>query len=112
MYLITLSRIRVSLGKGHCGTVARAIWYDSDGMIYEVAVKSLTRGTSGDERVKLLREAAIMGQFHHSNVLQLYGVVVRSEEVSHYNITLMPTSMLLYALMHLSMLGPTLPLPG
>ncbi len=51
-------------------------------MTYEVAVKSLTRGTSGHERVKLLREAATMGQFCHPNVLQLYGVVVGSEEVS------------------------------
>ncbi len=81
------SRIQVNLGKGHFGTVARAIWDDCNGMIYEVAVKSLTSGTSGHERVKLLREAATMGQFCHPNVLQLYGVVVGSEKVSKATVT-------------------------
>lgn len=76
------TRIQVPLGRGQFGSVSRAIWDDLEA-IYEVAVKSLTNGSSGNERVKLLREAAIMGQFHHPNVLKLYGVVVTPEEVYH-----------------------------
>ena len=51
-------------------------------MVHEVAVKTLTHGAGGSEKIKLLQEAAIMGQFHHRNVLQLYGVVVESDAVS------------------------------
>ena len=50
-------------------------------MIYEVAVKSLTRGASKIEKIKLLQEAAIMGQFNHPNVLKLYGVVLETDLV-------------------------------
>ncbi len=78
-------RVHLPLGKGQFGVVDRGIWHDSkDGgeMIYEVAVKSITGNTAGVERVKLLREAAIMGQFHHPNVLKLYGVVVETDMVS------------------------------
>ena len=51
-------------------------------MIYEVAMKSITHKFNQSEKIKLLQEAAIMGQFHHPNVLQLYGVVVHFDEVS------------------------------
>ena len=33
------------------------------------------------ERVKFLQEAAIMGQFHHPNVITLHGVVTVGEPV-------------------------------
>ncbi len=78
-------RESTALGKGHFGTVYRGIWHDSredDGMAYEVAMKSLTPNAAKGERVKLLREAAIMGQFHHPNILQLYGVVVEVDTVT------------------------------
>ncbi len=74
--------MQVHLGKGNFGSVSRATWDDGTGMTHEVAVKSLTDGSSRIERVKLLQEAAIMGQFHHPNVLRLYGVVVKHNEVS------------------------------
>ncbi len=45
-------------------------------------MKSLTPNAAEGERVKLLREAAIMGQFHHPNILQLYGVVVEVDMVT------------------------------
>uniref|UniRef100_A0A1X7TBU5 Serine-threonine/tyrosine-protein kinase catalytic domain-containing protein n=1 Tax=Amphimedon queenslandica TaxID=400682 RepID=A0A1X7TBU5_AMPQE len=43
--------------------------------ILPVAIKTLNDNTSEDERVKFLQEAAIMGQFHHPNVVKLHGVV-------------------------------------
>lgn len=70
------------MGKGQFGVVDRGLWHDSRNggeMIHEVAVKS---NAAGGERVKLLREAAIMGQFHHPNVLKLYGVVVEPNMAS------------------------------
>lgn len=68
--------ITVPIGQGQFSIVNRGIWHDSTGMIYEVAVKSLAPGSPEEEQIKFLQEAAIMGQFSHPNVLQLYGVVV------------------------------------
>lgn len=42
----------------------------------------MKKGAGETELVKFLREAAIMGQFHHCNVMQLYGVVTLGEPVS------------------------------
>ena len=47
-----------------------------------VALKSV-KGTTGQERVKLLQEAAIMGQFAHNNVVRLHGVVTVGEPVCY-----------------------------
>ncbi len=46
-----------------------------------VAVKS-SKSTllTQEDKVHFLKEAAIMGQFHHSNVLRLFGVVVDKPE--------------------------------
>ena len=75
-------RICLPLGTGNFGVVNRAIWTDSTGMVYEVAVKSLSNNVSASERTKLLQEAAIMGQFCHPNVLKLYGIVLQTDLVS------------------------------
>ena len=48
----------------------------------DVAVKMLRPDAPEDERVKLLQEAAIMGQFLHPNVVKLHGVVTVGEPVS------------------------------
>jgi serine/threonine protein kinase len=48
----------------------------------DVAVKTLKRGSAREDRVKFLQEAAIMGQFKHSNVVEMYGVVTQGEPVS------------------------------
>ena len=45
----------------------------------QVAVKTLNSQCSESDRVKFLREAAIMGQFKHNNVVQLHGVVFEEE---------------------------------
>ena len=75
--LCNISRVGHQLGQGHFGVVDRGIWNDSSGMIFEVALKSANPGASMQERIKLLKEAAIMAQFRHPNVLQIYGAVVQ-----------------------------------
>ena len=48
----------------------------------EVALKVLSKNQpTGDDRVKFLQEAAIMGQFRHPNVVKLFGVVTVGEPV-------------------------------
>jgi len=47
----------------------------------EVAVKSLEGGSTEDERVKFLQEAAIMGQFKHPNIIRVIGVITTSDPV-------------------------------
>ena len=70
------------LGRGNFGVVDRGIWHNGKGMMYEVAIKSLDGEASQQAKVKLLQEAAIMGQFSHPNVLKLYGVVTDNKTVS------------------------------
>ena len=48
----------------------------------ELAVKTLKAGASEEDKVKFLQEAAIMGQFSHTNVIKMYGVVTVGEPVS------------------------------
>ena len=47
-----------------------------------VAIKTLKGSAAEEEKVKFLQEAAINGQFHHPNVVKLYGVVTVGEPVS------------------------------
>ena len=47
-----------------------------------VAIKTLQQDAGEEERVKFLQEAAIMGQFHHPNIVCLHGVVTVGEPVS------------------------------
>ena len=72
------------------------MWTSPNGQV-EVAVKQLKEGTSEADRVKFLKEAAIMGQFQHPNVIKLHGVVTMADPVclqqlltpqdrEHYNI--------------------------
>ena len=48
----------------------------------DIVVKSLKSNAPQEEKIKLLQEAAIMGQFHHPNILQFYGVVNEEPTVS------------------------------
>lgn len=48
----------------------------------EVAIKTLKEAASQEDKVKFLQEAAIMGQFSHPNIVQLYGMVTEGEPVS------------------------------
>ena len=69
------------LGSGQFGTVYKGV-LDSGGGEVEVAVKTLKEGSGEEDRVKFLQEAAIMGQFIHHNVVEMFGVVTLGEPVS------------------------------
>ena len=46
-----------------------------------MALKTLKEGSSKEDKIKFLQEAAIMAQFRHPNVIALYGVVCNGEPV-------------------------------
>ena len=51
------------------------LWSNGSADHVQVAVKTLNSQCSESDRVKFLREAAIMGQFECENIIRLYGVV-------------------------------------
>ena len=57
------------------------MWHSPEGPV-EVAIKTLKAEASEKEKVKFLQEAAIMGQFHHPNIVKLHGVVTVGNPVS------------------------------
>lgn len=70
------------LGSGQFGTVMKGEWSKDGGREKEeVAVKMLKKGSKASSTIKFLREAAIMGQFSHPNVVKLYGVCTEGEPV-------------------------------
>ena len=86
MYLeIPLSSVkkRHKLGEGEFGGVFKGEW-TSPAKTLAVALKTLKSSASDEERVKLLQEAAIMGQFNHPHIVRLYGVVTLTELVWHH----------------------------
>jgi ephrin-B len=62
--------------------VYKGVWQSSSRGEVIVAVKTLNEGSQEQDRVKFLQEAAIMGQFKHPNVVEMYGVVTQGEPVS------------------------------
>ena len=68
------------IGQGQFGTVHRGILQTSEGP-KEVAIKMLHEGSSSSEKVKFLQEAAIIGQFYHSAIVRLWGVVLKGDPV-------------------------------
>ena len=80
MFYTTFS-LTERLGSGQFGTVHKGVWSHSKGTI-EVAIKTLKDDATQTDRVKFLQEAAIMGQFRHPSVIQLYGVAARGNTVS------------------------------
>ena len=75
------SRLLGQLGSGQFGQVCKGAWSIA-GASMELAIKTLKSGAPEGEKVKILQEAAIMGQFSHPNVVKLYGVVTVGEPVS------------------------------
>ena len=71
-----------ALGEGEFGSVYRGEWQSPMGCV-EVAVKVSKDGLDPSEKVKLLQEAAVMGQFLHPRVVRLFGVVTLGEPVSY-----------------------------
>ena len=82
---IPLSSVKkkLKLGEGQFGEVFKGEW-STPTTTLTVALKSLKSSASDEERLKLLQEAAIMGQFIHPHIVKLYGVVTLSEPVSTY----------------------------
>ena len=69
------------IGSGNFGDVHRGVWLTNSEEI-EVAVKTLKTRAGKTDKIKFLQEAAIMGQFRHPNVVQMYGVALNREPVS------------------------------
>ena len=62
----------------------RGVWShpntESDKLVKEeVAVKTMENGANEQDRVKFLQEAAIMGQFNHTNIVKIFGIVQGNE---------------------------------
>ncbi len=76
-----MSSLGASLGSGQFGAVYRGVWRRGQEEV-AVAVKTLKEGASEEDRVKFLQEAAIMGQFKHTNIVTMYGVIKEGEPVS------------------------------
>ena len=72
--------LQESLGEGEFGTVYKGVWASSPQGPLQVAVKSL-HSQEKDNKYKLLKEAAILGQFNHPNVVRLYGVIDKPGKV-------------------------------
>ena len=76
-----LCRVLQELGSGEFGVVNLGLWSNGSTDPVQVAVKTLNSQSSESDRVKFLREAAIMGQFKHKNVVRLHGVVMEKEHM-------------------------------
>ena len=58
----------------------RGVWQCGQAVV-EVAVKTLQPGSSEEDTIRFLQEAAINGQFRHPNIVQLMGVVTVGKPV-------------------------------
>uniref|UniRef100_A0A1X7VEX5 Protein kinase domain-containing protein n=1 Tax=Amphimedon queenslandica TaxID=400682 RepID=A0A1X7VEX5_AMPQE len=67
-------QISNELGSGEFGTVYEGMWLSKP-----VAIKTLKNSSEEQDKVKFLQEAAIMGQFHHPNIVKLHGMVTVGE---------------------------------
>ena len=75
-------KMLTKLGEGEFGEVYKAVLKTPTGTSQDVAVKVVKKGAPQEERLKLLQEAAILGQFRHNNILHLVGMVTTDEPVS------------------------------
>ena len=75
-------KMLTKLGEGEFGEVYKAVLKIPTGTSQDVAVKVVKKGAPQEERLKLLQEAAILGQFRHNNIIHLVGVVTTDEPVS------------------------------
>ncbi|KAM9335635.1 tyrosine-protein kinase receptor TYRO3 [Symphorus nematophorus] len=71
------------LGKGEFGSVYEGVFTPDDGMDMKVAVKTMRVGIHSQEDLhEFLREAEIMQNFDHENVVRLLGVTLQREQDS------------------------------
>ncbi len=71
-----------NVGSGAFGTVVKALWSRIENTQEIVAIKKIEGGVSDEERIIFLKEAVIMGQFNHPNIVKILGIVADSTEVS------------------------------
>ena len=69
------------LGSGEFGTVHLGSWSNGSTDPVQVAVKTLNLQCSESDRVKFLREAAIMSQFEFNYIIRLCGVVLEEQNI-------------------------------
>ena len=84
---LLLYRTTTKLGSGQFGCVNKGVWHSPEGPV-DVAIKTLKDESPDEELIKFLQEAAIMGQFHHPNIVKLHGVVIVGEPVSLIGVNL------------------------
>ena len=75
-------RVQHPLGSGNFGEVSKGEWHSEEQGRVEVAIKTLKRGSSEEDTIRFLQEAAIMGQFRHPNIVELLGIITLREPVS------------------------------
>ncbi|KAI6653848.1 hypothetical protein LOD99_3350 [Oopsacas minuta] len=63
---------------GQFGVVYRAVYHTEKGDI-PVAIKTLKEAANSDTKVAFMREAAILAQFQHPNVLRMIGVLTTQQ---------------------------------
>jgi serine/threonine protein kinase len=76
----TLFRVHRKIGEGAFSSVSKGSWIRM-GVEYDVAIKALIQNSSECDKIKLLQEAATMGQFQHPNIVKLFGVVKKGNLV-------------------------------
>ena len=69
------------LGEGQFGEVYKAVLKSPTGTSQDVAVKLVKKGAPQEETLKLLQEAAILGQFRYEHIVHLVGVVTVGKPV-------------------------------
>lgn len=74
-------RLGSEIGSGQFGMVSHGIWHH-DEQDEQVAIKTLHGEVSEEAKKTLLKEAAIIGKFAHTNIVKLYGVVTKGDPVS------------------------------
>ena len=75
-------KMLTKLGEGQFGEVYKAVLKSHTGTSQDVAVKLVKKGAPQEKTLKLLQEAAILGQLSHKHIVHLVGVVTADEPVS------------------------------
>ena len=78
---MSLYSILEKLGSGEFGVVHFGLWSNGSADPVQVAVKTLNSQCSESDRVKFMREAAIMGQFEDNFIVRLFGVVLEESNM-------------------------------
>jgi serine/threonine protein kinase len=73
-------KLLADIGEGEFGQVHKGEWFTGN-KVLQVAVKELKRSATEEDRAKLFKEAALMGQFAHNHVVMLHGVVNEGNKV-------------------------------